>query len=1663
MASTFGPIRATAVAAAAMAASSAASSGGVGAATTPRESAQSVASSAAAAAAADARGRSTSPGQYASHNAHHSKVRQQRAGSGQRTGGLLSAWAEDGTHSVLAQSTGAPSPRTPRATSGTGGVQHATELRLSVAVADLQRQAESEKRSISRQLQQLERRVQEQLNTPTVQSRERWADLQGTVSGVLEEMAALSRRVEGLDEKLRARTAHCEEVLRNRTRELEQQFHASQHKAIMAVSTSEEMQKRHTARLRKLGTSQEEHGRRLDALEDSARHPPPTARGENYGGLIHQLDSRLQELEMRQAGFDEEVRSIVASAAHAASAERSRDASTSLDGGEQGRLGVEDYDASVQALERDMAALAKRTASQLDEHAENLANLRVRTQGQEQRIAAALDRHTAAAESGSPGGALDAFRLELQQLRDRDRQAAETRHEDVMRRLQALADAQEEASREYSDGGGLQSAQEALKRLEGLVAEQQVARNLFGRQQEQQNVPQGISPEDFTGVLVRVETLEHRVEEMEQSGLQEELLADKAERSELVRIDATVRELSDPLRRLSQRTASSEARAAALERKVEQIQGSLDSLNKSSMASGRQAAADATGPSTEAVMGLEARLEGVYKEVSSLSARVMEVESVMEPSMTMKTSGGLASQSRDDSRRPSKEVHRVVDDATLEKLDDLSRQYAEVASKVASLSQSMPEAMSGARAAADLGRQIDQMEVELKELARRRVFEDKHADSLSEALARLAGFEDAMNTMQDDTAVWKSKYEKAQDVAKDQVDALRRRVDEGYAHDPSARGRGGYNEKAEANSNLLSRRVERLENMYEELGNQIEEQAATAAKQVNILMRQQDTHHKDLSRAHDAVSLIQKKSEELVSKQAAQEGVVAEMTGSQKSAISAIEAKVNELSEKMTRTADGTAAMQDVQRTRLERMLQEVEALQESQKELKDSLGATSPKIYRASGASDSSLAVESIKKEVEELQAFRAGELKQFMQKASGGADDVSALKEEVEELQAFRAGELKQFMEKASGGAGGVSALKEEVQEIQRVLGSCKLDKKELEHLKEQIEALQKKGDDSGDESMMSVSGGIPPAVKDQIALIDGKVRELRSDHEAFKSSSKGLTDVKCKEIEKVIDRVTSGEDRTFSVQRQLEATLRTVEARLNDLIVKHEDVAAAVNNDALNKSTDSKGRGVPDEVLEKLDETSKKATAAEESATRIKGQLEEMKQQVETMRNQVAESSKPVFDPNPRGELSKQADDLRPRLASTEEAVKSVKTGVDETRALHKSLEAQLETALARMEASEAATAAVREELMCNPPSSGAALPPTVPSGDVEATSRITKDLETKVKEMCKEVTVELDELRSFERELKARKEVAKSVGSEAVLAKVPTDVSPELSNLTQQMERDLHGLAKQVANEVEALKAQQLQMQAMKEDKALAASRSEDKAVVAAVPVAAAVAPVLSSLEAAAVLEVEKQVADMAKQVDLELAALKTQQTEMLKVAAGATGSKQLCFDVERQIEGMVQEVAGELEALVRQQKELQDGKATSTGLKSQLADGLDRISSCEKATSDLSNRLDKLNETIEDACAAGGVFSSPSKVSESGRSVYVTPASKVSKLSPLDGSAAGSAAGGDGAAPAVAKAAGASASSAGEQKSGGSPVRDRGASVEEVSESFDSESSSENEE
>merc|ERR1740121_2345170 len=92
-------------------------------------------------------------------------------------------------------------------------------------------------------------------------------------------------------------------MVRQRTREIEQQLHAHQQKMSLALSTSEEVSKRHAARLRKLGTAIEEHTQRLGSLDD----PRP-------GGsvAVAQLEARLCEVEGQQATLADELHSLAA-------------------------------------------------------------------------------------------------------------------------------------------------------------------------------------------------------------------------------------------------------------------------------------------------------------------------------------------------------------------------------------------------------------------------------------------------------------------------------------------------------------------------------------------------------------------------------------------------------------------------------------------------------------------------------------------------------------------------------------------------------------------------------------------------------------------------------------------------------------------------------------------------------------------------------------------------------------------------------------------------------------------------------------------------------------------------------------------------------------------------------------------------------------------------------------------------------------------------------------------------------------------------------------------------------------------------------------------------------------------------------------------------------
>merc|ERR1712048_121420 len=82
----------------------------------------------------------------------------------------------------------------------------------------------------------------------------------------------------------------------------------------------------------------------------------------------------------------------------------------------------------------------------------------------------------------------------------------------------------------------------------------------------------GGSNEDL---IMRLETLEYRID-CNEHGSPEQQLSEKADRSELLRLDAELRELAEPLRRLSHRVGTSEVRTASLERRYEQLQELLD-------------------------------------------------------------------------------------------------------------------------------------------------------------------------------------------------------------------------------------------------------------------------------------------------------------------------------------------------------------------------------------------------------------------------------------------------------------------------------------------------------------------------------------------------------------------------------------------------------------------------------------------------------------------------------------------------------------------------------------------------------------------------------------------------------------------------------------------------------------------------------------------------------------------------------------------------------------------------------------------------------------------------------------------------------------------------------------------------------------------------------
>jgi len=149
--------------------------------------------------------------------------------------------------------------------------------RIAAAVAKLQQQHEAEKRSSERRFQQLERQVQGTLGrlegdrAREGDTRERWAELQGSLNGLMEENQALGQRVDGLDERIWARTNEAQELARQGVRDLQQQLQAFERQARLAVAAAEESQRRQAAKQRRTEHLLEDFAWRIAKAEEEQR------------------------------------------------------------------------------------------------------------------------------------------------------------------------------------------------------------------------------------------------------------------------------------------------------------------------------------------------------------------------------------------------------------------------------------------------------------------------------------------------------------------------------------------------------------------------------------------------------------------------------------------------------------------------------------------------------------------------------------------------------------------------------------------------------------------------------------------------------------------------------------------------------------------------------------------------------------------------------------------------------------------------------------------------------------------------------------------------------------------------------------------------------------------------------------------------------------------------------------------------------------------------------------------------------------------------------------------------------------------------------------------------------------------------------------------------
>eukprot|EP00419_Tripos_fusus_P040819 CAMPEP_0172787966 /NCGR_PEP_ID=MMETSP1074-20121228/206711_1 /TAXON_ID=2916 /ORGANISM="Ceratium fusus, Strain PA161109" /LENGTH=1772 /DNA_ID=CAMNT_0013624987 /DNA_START=12 /DNA_END=5330 /DNA_ORIENTATION=- len=1159
-----------------------------------------------AARAAAARGRSASPGQYGSQGYGAKSppaVPASRAGShGQR--GVAGA-----QYPMAASPTepGVPSPRTPRQgyVGGVGG-----DYRINIIVAEMQRQVESDRRAVHRQLEQLDRRLHDVVAAPSV-GRERWADLQGSVSGLLEEMSALARRVEGLEEKLLLRTSNCEELTRQRTRELEQLLQAQQHKSLLTASTSEEMSKRHTARLRKMGQAVDDQARRLQALEDAARKPSADSEAVR-------LEARMADLEGQHSSVAEELRGLMMSSVRVCSGQHGDTTHHSGSG--------EDLEAAVRTLERGLDALTRRSSGQLDDHAAALASLRIRTEGQEQRLSAAAERL-----ENVVAPPLEALRAEVTQSREHDRQEAKSQIEHLTRQLQVLAEANEEATCELRDGlkelqtevsahGPVMQEHPAIRGLlENTATQEKAIRKLEQMVAEAAPHDKGMPAEEFRGYFGRVDTLEQRLECLEHTYGEEEF-REKADRAELLRLDAALQELSEPLQRLSQRTARGEARAAALERRLEQLQQVSHSPQLQSR--------DSVDQSRE--LSHRGNASGIQVDVGTIAdlmARVVDLEALLEAD-GIRTSSATQDLRRLNALRNSSEdlVGRRIHDSAQE--TGLAVSVQKLRKDVAEFQGNTQEHIANALERVSCGEEItrvlrsdlQRLQGEFGEMLSAKQCHLAGAGQISELLGRIDGHEERTRALNVQLEQLRSDHQELAH-AKLESDDLGNRVSEEVqrivTNEDTVVALSGHLEPS-------IRSVEaQLEQLRKEHGDLVEAKSNSDGDARNRL----SSALLRVSSSEQKVTALQEKLEP---------------------PLMAIENRLDQLQEKLEAERDAprpSLALDTELPARIAAALERISAGEEKVNALQQKL---EPPIRALETG----------------LEQFRTDQAKQTERKALD------------EELSARVLAAARRSADEE------IVALREQ---LQPALGELKASLQELRNDHEELgrhEALTRDVHGRITEATQRMLAGeeTMKAIQEQLATtpprdLEAQLQQHRNDHEVMRSHSVFSEDLP-KRISEAVDHTHAVELRLTSVQEQLEVSLKSLEVQLQQLQSDHEALSGhdtfKVQLKQLQEDHEAlAGHEVFEESLKSLNLHFVELKGHEVFHADLPSRIEEVSQRLSNNEKALAsletkDSQEPARGEDSSEELTQKLEGLRVELAGTQSSVRVLSAKIEEVSA-------------------------------------------------------------------------------------------------------------------------------------------------------------------------------------------------------------------------------------------------------------------------------------------------------------------------------------------------------------------------------------------------------------